>query len=415
MRCELTPRYFLFMEWNLETLMLLSIPLTSAVVGWATNYLAVKMMFYPIDFIGIKPFLGWQGLIPAKRREMAEIEVELVLGKLLSVEELAGRLDPDELARAIERRLNQVMRKIVNDVMRASAPQLWASLPVQAKNLVYQRVENDMPHVVQQLVSDFQHNVIEILDIKELVVEQLVNAPELINEIFLTAGNKEFPFIVRSGFYFGFLFGLPTMLLWYFYQHWWLLPLGGLLVGYATNWIAIKIIFEPKEPIQVGPFRVQGMFLKRQAEVSRVYSEIIEQKLITPENITRIILHGSGSAQLLELIELHVNDAIERYVAVAQPYFALGVGSDKYYEMKALAVKLIFDNSEKYLRYAYDYAQQALRVGADLCERMQALTPHEFEGVLRPAYQQDEWKLIVTGAVLGMLAGLAQLVLVFGY
>ena len=403
------------MEWNLETLMLLSIPLTSAVVGWATNYLAVKMMFYPIDFIGIKPFLGWQGLIPAKRREMAEIEVELVLGKLLSVEELAGRLDPDELARAIERRLNQVMRKIVNDVMRASAPQLWASLPVQAKNLVYQRVENDMPHVVQQLVSDFQHNVIEILDIKELVVEQLVNAPELINEIFLTAGNKEFPFIVRSGFYFGFLFGLPTMLLWYFYQHWWLLPLGGLLVGYATNWIAIKIIFEPKEPVRVGPFRVQGMFLKRQAEVSRVYSEIIEQKLITPENITRIILHGSGSAQLLELIELHVNDAIERYVAVAQPYFALGVGSDKYYEMKALAVKLIFDNSEKYLRYAYDYAQQALRVGADLCERMQALSPHEFEGVLRPAYQQDEWKLILTGALLGMLAGVAQLVLVFGY
>lgn len=411
----MTPRCFPFMEWNLQTLMLLSIPLTSAVVGWATNYLAVKMMFYPIDFVGIRPFLGWQGLIPAKRREMAEIEVELVLGKLLSVEELAGRLDPDELARAIERRLNQVMRKIVNDVMRESAPQLWASLPVQAKNLVYQRVENDMPHVVQQLVSDFQHNVIEILDIKELVVEQLVNAPELINEIFLTAGNKEFPFIVRSGFYFGFLFGLPTMLLWYFYQHWWLLPLGGLLVGYATNWIAIKIIFEPKEPIRIGPFVIQGMFLKRQEEVSRVYSEIIEQKLITPENITRIILHGSGSAQLLELIELHVNDAIERYVAVAQPYFALGVGSEKYYQMKALAVKLIFDNSEKYLRYAYDYAQQALRVGADLCERMRALTPHEFEGVLRPAYQQDEWKLIVTGALLGMLAGFAQLVLVFGY
>ena len=81
------------MEWNFETLSLLSIPLISAIVGWLTNYLAVKMMFYPIEFVGIKPFLGWQGLIPAKRRQMAEIEVELVLGKLLSVEELAQRLD----------------------------------------------------------------------------------------------------------------------------------------------------------------------------------------------------------------------------------------------------------------------------------------------------------------------------------
>ena len=401
------------MEWNLETFSLLSIPLISALVGWLTNYLAVKMMFYPIEFVGIKPFFGWQGLIPAKRRQMAEIEVELVLGKLLSVEELAQRLDPDELTKAIERRLKQVIRKVVNDVMAQSAPQLWAALPVQGKNLVYQRIENDIPHVVHKLVDDFQHNVGEILDIKELVVEQLVNSPSLINEIFLTAGSKEFPFIVRSGFYFGFLFGLPTMFLWYVFQAWWILPLGGLLVGYATNWIAIKIIFEPKRPRKIGPFTFQGMFLKRQKEVSEVYASIIEQKLITPQNITHVILHGSGSAQLLELIELHVNDAIERYVAIAQPYFAIGVGSENYHQMKALAVKQIFEPSAPYLLYAYDYANGALNVGEDLCSRMQSLSATEFEGVLRPAYQQDEWKLILTGAVLGMLAGFAQLYLVF--
>ncbi|WP_100656811.1 DUF445 domain-containing protein [Alteromonas flava] len=402
------------MEWNLATLTLLSIPLVSAIVGWVTNFLAVKMMFYPIEFFGIKPFFGWQGLIPAKRREMAEIEVELVLGKLLSVEELAERLDPDELTNAIQRRLTQVLRKIVNEVMRESAPHLWAGLPVQGKNLVYARIEADIPNVVHKMVNDFQYNINEILNIKELVVEQLVNEPELINEIFLKSGEKEFPFIVKSGFYFGFLFGLPTMLLWHFYQAWWILPLGGLLVGYATNWIAIKIIFEPKQPINLGPFKIQGMFLKRQNEVARVYSDIIEEKLINSKNITNMILHGSGSAQLLELIELHVNDAIERYVALAQPYFALGVGSDKYFAMKELAVKQIFTNSDKYLMYAYDYANNALQVGNDLCARMQQLSPEEFEGVLRPAYQADEWKLIVTGAILGGLAGFAQLYFVFG-
>ncbi|WP_026375276.1 DUF445 domain-containing protein [Aestuariibacter salexigens] len=399
------------MDWILENLSLLSIPLISAIVGWATNYLAVKMMFYPIEFIGIRPIFGWQGLIPAKRREMAEIEVELVLGKLLSVQELAGRLDPDKLTESIQRRLKQVVRKIVNDVMRESAPTLWASLPVQGKNLVYTRIEADIPNVVAKMVDDFKHNIDEILNIEELVVNQLVDKPELINEIFLTAGDKEFPFIERSGLYFGFLFGLATAAFWYFYQAWWILPLGGLIVGYATNWIAIKIIFEPKQPIKVGPLTVQGTFLKRQNEVSRVYSDIIEQKLINPKNITDIILNGSGSEQLLELIELHVNDAIERYVAIAQPYFALGVGSENYFRMKQLAVKQMFDNSDKYLHYAYEYANKALRVGDDLCERMQALSPEEFEGVLRPAYQQDEWKLIVTGAILGMLAGFMQLYL----
>jgi hypothetical protein len=125
------------------------------------------------------------------------------------------------------------------------------------------------------------------------------------------------------------------------------------------------------------------MFLKRQKEVSQVYASIIEEKLITPKNITHIILHGSGSAQLLELIELHVNDAIERYVSIAQPYFALGVGSENYHKMKSLAVQQIFDQSDKYLLYAFDYANGALHVGQDLNERMQALSSEEFEGVLR--------------------------------
>jgi uncharacterized membrane protein YheB (UPF0754 family) len=401
------------MDWILQNIPLISIPLISAIVGYATNYLAVKMMFYPIEFIGIKPIFGWQGLIPAKRREMAEIEVELVLGKLLSVKEIVNRLDPAQINKAISRRLKQVIRKIVNEVMEESAPTLWASLPVQGKNLVYSRIELDSPNLVNKMVYDFQHNIDEILDIKELVVEQLVQSPELINEIFLKSGEKEFPFIEKSGLYFGFLFGLPTMAFWYFYQAWWILPLGGLLVGYFTNWIALKIIFEPKQPIKFAGFTFQGMFLKRQAEVSRVYSDIIEKKLFNSKNVIEIVLNGSGSAQLLELIELHVNDAIDRYISIAQPYFAIGVGTDAYYKMKRTAVQQIFENSDKYLLYAHEYADGALRVGEDLRIKMEALSPEEFEGVLRPAYQQDEWKLIVTGALLGMGAGFFQLFYIF--
>jgi len=401
------------MDLTAEHLILLSIPIISAIVGWFTNFLAVKMMFYPIEFWGIKPIFGWQGLIPQKRREMAEIEVELVLGKLLKVDEIAARIDPKELTQNIQRRLKQILRRLVNDIMQESYPETWASMPVQGKNLVYKRIEWDLPNVVEKIVSDFQHNVSEIVDIKELVVKQLVDKPELINEIFLKAGAKEFPFIEKSGFYFGFLFGLPTMVIWHFYQLWWILPLGGLIVGYATNWIAIKIIFEPKNPIKIGPLVIQGMFLKRQKEVSRVYSEIIDEKLLNSQNIADIILHGSGSENLLELIELHVNDAVERYVAIAQPYFALSIGSENYFKMKEIAAKRIFDSSESYLSYAYEYTNSALRIGKDLCEKMEALSPEEFEGVLRPAYQADEWKLILTGALLGMGAGFFQVYFVF--
>ena len=50
----------------------------------------------------------------------------------------------------------------------------------------------------------------------------------------------------------------------------WTLPVAGALVGYVTNWLAIKLLFEPAEPVPLGPFTLQGLFEKRQPEVSEV-------------------------------------------------------------------------------------------------------------------------------------------------
>jgi uncharacterized membrane protein YheB (UPF0754 family) len=401
------------MDFDFATITLLSIPLISAIVGWFTNFLALKMMFYPMEFVGIKPIFGWQGLIPAKRKEMAKIAAELVLGKLLNAKELAAKLEAKELTKVIERRLKQVLRKIVDDVMRESAPKVWASMPVHGKNLVYARIEVDIPNIVNNIVDDFKHNVEEIVDIKELVVTKLTESPEIINEIFLKSGEKEFPFVEQSGFIFGLLFGFPTMFVWLYLPEWWVLPLGGLIVGYLTNWLALKVIFEPKYPTKIMGLTFQGMFLKRQDEVSRVYSEIIEAKLVTSENILKTALYGSGSGQLLELIELHVNDAIDRYVAFAQPYFTLGVGTEAYYKMREMSSKHIFENSENYMPYAFEYIKKTLNIADELSARMKKLSPEEFEGVLRPAYEADEWKLILTGSLLGMGAGFLQLYFVF--
>jgi uncharacterized membrane protein YheB (UPF0754 family) len=371
------------------------------------------MMFYPMEFVGIRPIFGWQGLIPAKRKEMAEIAAELVLGKLLNAKELAAKLEAEELIKVMERRLKQVLRKIVDGVMRESAPKVWAAMPVHGKNLVYARIEADIPNIVSNMVDDFKHNVEEIVDIKELVVTKLIESPEIINEIFLKSGEKEFPFVEHSGFIFGLLFGFPTMLVWMYLPEWWVLPLGGLVVGYLTNWLALKVIFEPKHPTKILGLTFQGMFLKRQDEVSRVYSEIIEEKLVTSENILKTALYGSGSGQLLELIELHVNDAIDRYIAFAQPYFTLGVGTEAYYKMREMSSKHIFENSEHYMPYAFEYIKKTLGIADELSARMKKLSPEEFEGVLRPAYEADEWKLILTGSLLGMGAGFMQLYFVF--
>ena len=60
----------------------LSIPVIAALIGWTTNWLAIKMTFYPLEFVGKPPLLGWQGIIPSKARKMAAISVDLLTQRL---------------------------------------------------------------------------------------------------------------------------------------------------------------------------------------------------------------------------------------------------------------------------------------------------------------------------------------------
>ena len=57
------------------------------------------------------------------------------------------------------------------------------------------------------------------------------------------------------------------------------------------------------------------------------------------------------------------------------------------------------------MKHMESYAEDAMDVRNTLVERMQRLSPEEFEGMLRPAFKEDEWSLIAVGAALGFLVG----------
>jgi hypothetical protein len=62
------------------------------------------------------------------------------------------------------------------------------------------------------------------------------------------------------------------------------------------------------------------------------------------------------------------------------------------------------------MRHVERYAADALDINT-LTGKMRELIPNEFEALLRPAFQQDEWILIAVGAALGFLVGELQVLL----
>lgn len=391
----------------------LSVPVVSGLVGYVTNVIAIKMMFQPLEFVGKPPLLGWQGIIPRRAAKMAAISVETITSHLITQEEIFARLDADKVADELEPALNDLVDEIVDQVMLEYEPGFWEALPQMVKRKIYQRVKRDAPRLINEIMGQLKLNISQMYDLEDMVVSKLSQDKALLNKIFLEVGNSEFRFIGRSGLYFGLMFGLVQMLVWLWFQQGWLLPAFGLLVGYATNAIALQMIFNPKEEIRIGPIAFQGLFMKRQQEVARDYGRLVSSYVLTPANIVEGILKGPHSDRVFDMIGRHVQRAVDEQTTIAKPFVTFAVGTQTYRNMKACAVQRLIAKLPATLKHIETYADEALDLENTLSTRLQSLKPDEFEGMLRPAFEQDEWILIAVGAALGLAVGVFQLLVMF--
>ena len=89
-----------------------SIPIICALIGWGTNWRAIHMTFYPLEFVGVGNKLGWQGVIPRNSKRIAGKTVGLITSRLIRPQEVLAKLDSQEIirettARNIETWLNE--------------------------------------------------------------------------------------------------------------------------------------------------------------------------------------------------------------------------------------------------------------------------------------------------------------------
>ncbi|MEM8996080.1 MAG: hypothetical protein AAGF23_14935 [Acidobacteriota bacterium] len=397
-----------------EVLKYASIPVVAGVVGWGTNWAAIELTFKPLEFKGIRPFLGWQGIIPAKAERMAAIFVDSTMVKLGTLPELFEEMEPDLIAEQIVRVAGPRLPRYTDEIMFEMDDALWRSTPELVKQRIYQRVQDRLPALVDGLMEEANEDIENLIDFKQMIVSRLSNDRALLNRLFLESGREEFRFIIRSGLYFGFLFGLLQLLVWIVLPAWWVLPAFGIVVGYATNWIAINVIFRPLYPTKVGPFTLQGIFLKRQKEVAAVWCALVTKEMVSVRAIIHAMMFGPHQERSHALIRRHLEPLVQEAVAPFDLPVELVVGEDRLARIRERVGEKSIEVSTTPFDDWHFNRGRSVRIEALLRQRMEEMTPDEFQGLLRPCFQEDELKLILVGAALGFLAGLGQLFFVFG-
>ena len=417
---------------------ILSIVPVTAFVTWAHVWMALKMVFYPINFwgfhIGRLP-VGWQGIVPRKAGRISGIITDNTLSKIGSLREFLEAMDPDDMARIISEQVGFELEHLIDEVMNERRATLWQNMPYSIKRRIYAQAHSQMPAVLNGLVTELTYSVENLVDMRSMVVNKMENDRQLMVTMFLRVGKKEINFIWHISALIGGFFGIFQMFIYILVPQHWTVPFFAAIWGFLTNWIAIWMVFNPVNPHPIRYLKVferckvfnipfikpvlphianynfQGAFMKRQEEVSDVFSDVVTSDLITLKTIMTEMMYGEQNFKTRRILKRHINQILE--TPLVRTSLQLSLGPTEYAKLKTDLIDRSIEITMVPISDPAFNASRAKKIFTMFRDRIRQLTPKEFQNLLRPAFQEDEWILIVLGGVTGFGAGLIHLFLVF--
>lgn len=187
---------------------------------------------------------------------------------------------------------------------------------------------------------------------------------------------------------------------------WVLLPAVGALIGWVTNFVAIRMLFRPKKPVRlVGRFYLQGVLPRRQAELARVVGETVERDLLPVDELVESLDLEGYRDEVIEAVVDHVEKRVDQNLPEFVPanlrrmisaYARKVVGK----EATAMVGELTARVKER--------VRRDVRLGELVRDKMSSFDTDKLERVVLKVATTELRAIEVLGGVLGFLIGLAQ-------
>lgn len=180
--------------------------------------------------------------------------------------------------------------------------------------------------------------------------------------------------------------------------------IGG-LIGYITNKVAIKMLFRPVNPINLGLFKLQGVFPKRKDEMAISLADTIEKELLTSDAIMDSLLGGENLDDMkVNIKDMLVLRIVEAIPAMAKMFLGDNVESTIRGFVDAEGDKIFDDLLEKFKTGA----SEKLDIHKLVKERIDELDFIEFEKIIFGLMNRELRHIEVIGLILGSIIGVVQ-------
>ena len=147
--------------------------------------------------------------------------------------------------------------------------------------------------------------------------------------------------------------------------------------------------------------------------MSEIFARVVCTEILHVKAIFDEILTGPRSSNFFAMLRAHTLVFVDKMTAELKPLAMAAMGAEVFASMKESLAQRVLDEIPNIIDQSYQYTTQALDIENEMSTKMKGLTPAAFEGVLRPAFEEDELTLIVLGGLLGALVGVIQIFTIF--
>lgn len=426
---------------------LVTIPIFSAAAGVLVNWSGIFMLFSPVKFHGVYlpglktvfPFLprriqvlplwapggiiGYQGFIPARGAKMAALVVHSVVSKIGTPGDFLAEFAEESVVSHLIELVRPDVKPLVSRIMGDQHPQLWSEMPPGMRTILFERIEDRLPHVARRAVSLAGDTADQLLDLRLLAVRILTDRPEVLNDVAKKLAGPEIRLMIRVG-----LLGLPLGVILALLLHsYTAIPIlrvvppavvivgGAMLIGTSVNLLAIKIAFEPAEPAPRYryPWR-QANLAKRQHEAARDFGTMLASDILTIDNVADELLFGPRGDRTVRFIEYLIADEVDQVLGILKTSVQIAVGPKEFKAILNGGSNVAAEYTTTLLAKDDDFMnRQRARIAEFGTQKLRVLPPKEFVDVIYAMIEQDAWLLYAHGAALGALVGLSHIA-IFG-
>ncbi len=189
-----------------------------------------------------------------------------------------------------------------------------------------------------------------------------------------------------------------------------LIPIFGAAIGWVTNYLAIKLLFHPKKPLDLKFFTLQGIFPKNKHKLAGRLGAVVQKDLISFSDIKKRLQDADSMHQMSVEVSNHVELMIRERIhgtKFAQTVIPEGVIKG----IHNLVVEDIEAALPQMIGQYMDKIEQKLDIEKMVFDKVSNFSDDKLEDLIL-AITAKEFKFIeLVGAVLGFLIGLIQLFL----